>query len=184
MIKNIITFNPDALIAEEQFRAFAEKFESEILRGISTLAILSIIQASGSDGSYGYQILKDLGDKTKIGEKQILVIEEGTLYPILKKLERDGIVISEKKIHAGRKRTYYKLTEAGYRTYNHILGFFTKLIESISPILDVKVSLEDDRFIYCPNCANKIDTQDKNIKFCDICGLNITNLIKRGNDIE
>ena len=184
MIKNITTFNPDALIAEEHFRAFAEKFESEILRGISTLAILSVIQASGKEGSYGYQILKDLGDKTKIGDRQILVIEEGTLYPILKKLERDGIVFSEKKVHAGRKRTYYKLTDAGYRTYNHILGFFTKLIESISPILDVKVSLEDNRYVYCPNCANKIDIQDESVKFCDICGLNISDLIKRGKENE
>ncbi|NHI94130.1 MAG: hypothetical protein EAX96_16690 [Candidatus Lokiarchaeota archaeon] len=180
MIKNIVSFNPDALIAEDQFRAFAEKFESEILRGISTLAILSIIQASGKEGTYGYQILKELGEKTKIGDKQILIIEEGTLYPILKKLKRDGILTSEKKEHNGRIRTYYRLTEAGFRTYNHILGFFTKLIESISPILDVKVALQDDRFAYCPNCANKIDLQDEDVKFCDICGLNIENLKKRG----
>ena len=76
------------------------------------------------------------------------------------------------------------MTTAGSRTYNHILGFFTKLVESISPILDVTVSLEDERFVYCPNCANKIDVQGMDVKFCDICGLNISDLIKRGKENE
>ncbi|MHA1695850.1 MAG: PadR family transcriptional regulator [Candidatus Helarchaeota archaeon] len=173
MIKRVKEFSPTTLIAQE--RSFLEKFESEILRGISTLVIMSIINDSGDDGIYGYKILKELEDKTN----SILVIEDGTLYPILKKLNIDGIVIAEKKISGGRKRTYYKLTLKGLKIFHHIQGFFSKLIESIGPLLDIDVNLKHEKFIYCPNCANKIDINDDAVKYCEACGLNIEDLKRR-----
>ena len=93
MIKRVKEMGPTALITEENFRNYVENFESEILRGISTLTILAVIHEQGEDGSYGYQILKALEEKSG----SVLVIEEGTLYPILRKLKGKGIVTSEKK---------------------------------------------------------------------------------------
>ena len=112
-----------ALIKDSYFRVYAEKFESEVNRGISTLCILSIINQSGDDGIYGYQILKELEIKTE----DMLVIDEGTLYPLLKKLERDGIIESRKQTVSGRPRTYYYLTENGHKILNHILVFIRSL---------------------------------------------------------
>ena len=60
-------------------------------------------------------------------------------------------------------RTYYKLTDDGFKALNHMLGFFTKLIESISPFMEIDVSLQDDRYLYCPNCMNKIDIMDETV---------------------
>jgi len=170
MIRRVKEFSPTSLIAQE--REFLEKFESEILRGISTLLILTIIKNSGESGSYGYKILKDLEDKTN----SVLIIEEGTLYPILRKLKSDNIVESYKKSYKGRTRTYYKLTEKGKKIYYHMEGFFSKLIESIAPLLDIEVKLKKEKFLFCPNCANKIDITDKDIRFCEVCGLNIERL--------
>ncbi|MFX1297156.1 MAG: PadR family transcriptional regulator [Promethearchaeota archaeon] len=165
MIKRVKEFGEMALITQK--REFLENFESEILRGISTLTILSVINEYGEKGTYGYQILKVLQEKTRI-----LVIEDGTLYPILKKLQREGIVEPKKKEIGGRRRTYYTLTDEGRKVYHHIQGFFTKLVESIAPLMDISVSIKSDRFLYCPNCANKIDLHDAP-HFCEICGINI-----------
>lgn len=173
MFRNIKTYHPEALIGSEQFRSYVESFESELLRGISTLSALSIVYRHPDEGIYGYQLLKELEAETK----RILVIEEGTLYPILRKLERDGLLTSERRESGGRPRKYYKLTEEGIRLYNHMMGFFSKLLEAISPLMEVEVKLPEKKFVYCPNCANKIP-QEEDIKFCNICGLNIEGLAK------
>ncbi|TFG05192.1 MAG: PadR family transcriptional regulator [Promethearchaeota archaeon] len=165
MIRRVKEFGESAFITQK--REFLENFESEILRGISTLTILSVINDHSTAGTYGYEILKELQEKT-----QVLVIEDGTLYPILKKLQREGLVESEKKRVEGRSRTYYYLTNEGRKVYYHMQGFFTKLIESIAPLIEFNVSLKSDRFLYCPNCSNKIDLRD-NPRFCEMCGLNI-----------
>jgi PadR family transcriptional regulator PadR len=171
IIKRVKELGPTALIGKESFRNFVEKFESEINRGISTLCILSIINRAGNEGIYGYKILKELEGQTR----DMLVVEEGTLYPLLKKLERDKIIASESKESGGRRRKYYFLTQDGFKIFNHLTGFYSKLSEAISPLLDIYVDLSE-KYIYCPNCANKIDIEDQDYKFCEICGLNIQEL--------
>ena len=173
MIRRAKEFSPEALIIQN--RGFLENFESEILRGISTLAVLAIINEYGDEGTYGYAILKNLEEKTGA----LLVIEDGTLYPILKKLQRDGLIVSEKKFVSGRQRTYYRLTLEGLKLFNHMEGFFTKLMASIAPLFEIKVSFREDRFSHCPNCLNKIDLRDETVRFCEICGLNIEDLRRR-----
>ncbi|TFF86140.1 MAG: hypothetical protein EU517_00850 [Promethearchaeota archaeon] len=172
MIKNVKEFRKSTLLAQE--RAYLENFESELLRGISTLAILSIINENQEEGTYGYQILKDLEEKTE----HVLIIDDGTLYPILKKLEKEGILKSEKKVIEHRRRKYYKLTEKGNKIYNHMEGFLTKLIDKIAPLIEIEVELKKDRYLYCPNCANKIDILDEDVKFCEACGYPIATLKK------
>lgn len=176
MIKRIKAFLPEAIINSEEFRLYVENFESEITRGISTLSIISIICRNVPEGIYGYQLLKDLEAITG----NILIIEEGTLYPILKKLERDGIVKSEKKLFSGRPRNYYMITERGILLYNHIMGYFTKLVKGLSPLMAIEIKIPEIKggILYCPNCANRIDLK-KNMKFCNICGLNIEEIQRR-----
>lgn len=174
MIKRVKTFLPDATINSAEYRAYTENFESEILRGISTLAILSIIQKTGSEGIYGYALLKQIEQETR----NILILEEGTMYPILKKLEKDGIIESKKQVYEGRPRNYYSMTTQGNRVYNHLMGFFTKLVESLKSIMGIDVILPEKSFFYCPNCANKIDLRIKEVRFCEACGLNIQDIQK------
>ncbi|MCG3260645.1 MAG: helix-turn-helix transcriptional regulator, partial [Candidatus Heimdallarchaeota archaeon] len=77
MFRNIKTYREGALIEDEQIKSYVESFESELLRGISTLSALSIIQRHPDEGIYGYQLLKELEQETG----RTLIIEEGTLYP-------------------------------------------------------------------------------------------------------
>lgn len=161
------------MIEDEQIKSYVESFESELLRGISTLSALSIIQRHPEEGIYGYQLLKELEQETG----RTLIIEEGTLYPILRKLERDELVVSERKDSGGRPRKYYKLTNKGTELYQHMVGFFSKLLEAITPLMDIEIKLPEKKFIYCPNCTNKIP-QEAEVRFCNICGLNIEGLSK------
>ncbi|MFX0071116.1 MAG: PadR family transcriptional regulator [Candidatus Hermodarchaeota archaeon] len=174
MIKRVKEFGTEALIASQEIRDYVEKFESEINRGISTLCILAVIDSAEKGEIHGYAILKELEKETN----EMLVIEEGTLYPLLRKLEGNGILKSEKKIVENRIRKVYSITDRGKKIYNHISGFYSKLTEAISPLLDINVRLKD-QYLYCPNCANKIDINEKEMQFCDMCGLNIQELRER-----
>lgn len=177
MIKRIKNFQADALINSDTFRDFVEKSESEILRGISTLVTLKIIELKGEDGVYGYELLKELETKTK----SMLMIEEGTLYPLLRNLEKTGLLTSNRKTVSNRRRKYYYITPEGRQVQRHLNGFFAKLIESMSDLLDIGVELKEEGFLYCPNCANKVDLLDPHVKFCEVCGLNIESYINADN---
>ncbi|NHJ48562.1 MAG: winged helix DNA-binding protein [Asgard group archaeon] len=171
MLKKIKTFRPEALIADVHFRTYVESFESELLRGISTVVILEIIKRYPDDGIYGYQLLKTIEEETQ----NLLVVEEGTVYPLLRKMEKDGVLQSEKKEKDGRQRKYYILTDEGKKLLNHMAGFFSKLLEAMSPMMEFEVKLPEDKFMFCPNCANKIKLDDLT-KFCEVCGLYVEDL--------
>ena len=150
---------------DTEFQEYASKFESEINRGISTLSILSIINQYAESGVHGYQISKDLQEQTQ----KMLIIEEGTLYPILRKLEGDRIIKSERE-EEGRKRKFYYITVYGEKIYNYLSGFYSKLTEAIAPLFDVSVHLKQNKYFYCPACSNKIDLKNLEAKYCDVCG--------------
>ena len=176
MLKKVRTFHQNALIADLHYRGYVESFESELMRGISTVAILQIIKQHDKEGIYGYQLVKLLQEETN----NVLIIDEGTLYPLLKKMEKDGVLISERKSIDGRNRRYYYLTNEGKKLLNHMLGFFSKLLEAVSPLTDFVITLPEDKYIFCPNCTNKIKL-DELSSFCEICGFFIENLVNQGD---
>ena len=173
MIKRVRELDSKALIASQEFRDYVEKQETEINRGISSLCILSILIQAGEDGSHGYKILKDLTEQTN----EMLVIEEGTIYPILRKLEEDNIIKSERE-ESGRRRKFYSITEYGKKIFNHLAGFYSKLTEAIAPLFDVNVNLKSEKYLFCPMCANKIELTSVELRFCDVCGHNIEKELK------
>jgi len=179
LIKRVKELNPEALIASQKFRDIAEKFESEIVRGLGKLTVLSVIRQFEEQGAYGYKILKVLKKQTK----DTLVIDEGTLYPLLRKLKRDGLLTSEEKVVKGRRRNYYIITEEGEQIFNHMAGVFTKMTEAVLPLFDVSVSLKLEKFYYCPMCANKIDIEQDE-RFCSVCGYNKYDDIKNRRETK
>ncbi|MCG3225671.1 MAG: PadR family transcriptional regulator [Candidatus Heimdallarchaeota archaeon] len=174
MLKNVKTFNPTALITDHNFRNYLENFESELLRGISTIVILEIVQGE-SDGVYGYQLMKLLEERTD----NMLVLEEGTVYPILRKMEKDGLLRSLRKGEGGRSRNYYFVTDEGEKLFNHMTGFFSKLLEAIAPLLKFQIKLPKREFIFCPNCTNRIKT-DVQTNYCEVCGFYVGDYLEGG----
>lgn len=79
-----------------------EKLVQELRRGIVVLAVLSRLARP----HYGYSLRQDLADSG-------FEINEGTLYPLMRRLEEQGLLRSEWDVSESRPRRYYVLSEAG-----------------------------------------------------------------------
>ena len=88
-------------------------------------AIVLAVVSREKDGTYGYRITQDV--------RQVIELSESTLYPVLRKLQKDGCLEVYDKECAGRNRRYYKVTEQGnaqlnlykseWRTYSQKISF-------------------------------------------------------------
>lgn len=78
------------------------KLEQELRRGVIVLAALSQLRSA----QYGYSLRQALAERG-------LAIEEGTLYPLLRRLEAQGVLASEWRIADGPPRRYYTLSAQG-----------------------------------------------------------------------
>jgi len=74
----------------------------ELRRGALVLAVLSQLHRE----EYGYSLKKRLAD-------QALEIDEGTLYPLLRRLEAQGLLKSRWRLEDGRPRRYYRIGPQG-----------------------------------------------------------------------
>lgn len=86
-----------------------KKFQKEMNAGTSALVLLSVLSRSKKP-MYGYQIAKHLEDRGP----EIRIVKPGTLYPVLRSLEENGLLESlvEPSV-SGPPRRYYKITEEG-----------------------------------------------------------------------
>lgn len=78
----------------------------ELRRGVLTLAVLSQLQ----EPRYGYALVQTLEEKKA-------AIEAGTLYPLLRRLEKQGLLKSEWDTSESRPRKYYVLSDMGKEVY-------------------------------------------------------------------
>ena len=85
------------------------KFQKELNAGTVALVLLAILERS-SEPLYGYQIAKQLED----ANAGVVPVKQGTLYPVLRGLEAQGLLSSrvEPSI-AGPPRKYYAITDEG-----------------------------------------------------------------------
>lgn len=81
-------------------------FASELVKGSTELLVLSLLR---DRALHGYEIIKEIRARSD-GH---LRVGEGSLYPLLHRLERDGLVTGEWGGLPGRDRRYYQLTPRG-----------------------------------------------------------------------
>lgn len=82
------------------------RINKELLKGSSDVFVLAVLR---DEPLYGYEIAK----RIKKNSKDVFDMGEGTLYPILHKLEQAGLLTAFWEESTGRKRKYYSLTNAG-----------------------------------------------------------------------
>ncbi len=68
-------------------------------------AIVLAVVSKEEEGTYGYKITQDV--------RGAIEVSESTLYPVLRRLQKDGCLIVYDRECGGRNRRYYKITEAG-----------------------------------------------------------------------
>ena len=96
----------------------------ELRRGCLIVAVLAQLR----DEHYGYTLRKALADEG-------LAIEESTLYPLLRRLETQGLLVSEWREEDKRNKRFYRLSDEGETILAQLLVEWTGINESLHKIL-------------------------------------------------
>ncbi len=105
----------------------AEVFENlklELRRGCLSLAVLTQLRTE----RYGYTLRKALADEG-------LEIDEGTLYPLLRRLENQGLLVSQWREEDKRNKRFYRLSPTGELVLEQLLKEWQSINASLGRIL-------------------------------------------------
>lgn len=104
-----------------------ERLTQELRRGTITIAVLSQL----SEPQYGYSLV------TILNEKEITV-EPGTLYPLLRRLEKQGLLDSKWDTNDSRPRKYYLLSEMGKKVFDLLVVEWETMVRSLNQVINSK----------------------------------------------
>jgi len=108
---------------------------SELLKGTLKTIVLKLLKENGR--MYGYDMTRKVEDLTE-GK---INLTYGALYPVLYKLERDGILITESENFNNRIRIYYSLTPKGDSVVAEKIRELNEFIESLQRIVEPRTGL-------------------------------------------
>ena len=97
----------------------------ELRRGCLVVAVLSQLRQE----HYGYALRKALAD-------QGLAIEENTLYPLLRRLESQGLLVSQWREEEKRNKRFYRLSQVGEEVLTDLLGEWREMTSALERILN------------------------------------------------
>ncbi|MBN2633197.1 MAG: PadR family transcriptional regulator [Bacteroidales bacterium] len=109
---------------------------SDLIKGSLKTIVLKLLEENGR--MYGYDITRKVEELT--GGKMKLTY--GALYPVLHKLESEGVLVTEAENFNNRIRIYYSLTKKGYTVVAEKVREMKDFIESIESIINLKPGLE------------------------------------------
>jgi DNA-binding PadR family transcriptional regulator len=113
------------MIKNDQFSETYDKLTQELRRGILVLAVLSRLE----EERYGYDLIGRLEEKG-------LEIEQGTLYPLLRRLESQGLLTSEWSVDSARPRRYYSLSSEGRKILRSLAEEWRDLVDVMEFLLE------------------------------------------------
>jgi PadR family transcriptional regulator PadR len=96
----------------------------ELRRGCLTMAVLAALHKE----QYGYTLRKVLAQHG-------LVVDESTLYPLLRRLETQGLLVSEWREDARRNKRFYRLSDRGAHILEQLLAEWRAVDTSLQGIL-------------------------------------------------
>jgi PadR family transcriptional regulator, regulatory protein PadR len=104
-----------------------EQFDSlrlELRRGCLVMAVMAQLRTE----HYGYTLKKELAQRG-------VEIDEGTLYPLLRRLESQGLLVSEWREELKRNKRFYRLSADGKRVLKDLLAEWHSLNASVTRIV-------------------------------------------------
>jgi len=104
-----------------------ESLRLELRRGCLIVAVLAQLRTE----RYGYTLRKVLADDG-------LAIDEGTLYPLLRRLESQGLLVSEWREEDKRNKRFYRLSAEGEQILEKLLAEWNSINASITRIVEGK----------------------------------------------
>lgn len=97
-------------------------------------AIVLAVVSKNAEGTYGYRITQQV--------RSVMDISESTLYPVLRRLQKDECLEVYDREYAGRNRRYYKITERGRVQLNLYEGEWKTYSEKINYLFEKGVGDE------------------------------------------
>ena len=101
-----------------------ENLRLELRRGSLVLAVL----AQARTERYGYTLRKAL-------ERHGMPVDEGTLYPLLRRLEAQGLLVSQWREEDKRNKRFYRLSPDGARMYDLLLAEWGRITASLDAMI-------------------------------------------------
>jgi len=98
---------------------------NELRRGVIVLAVLSQL----NEEQYGYSLLKLLSE-------QGLELDQGTLYPLLRRLESQGLLSSDWNTEGSRPRRYYVISPEGQAMLPRLKEEWNKIVSMLERMLN------------------------------------------------
>ena len=116
------------MVTNSEKEALYDKLLLELRRGVSMLAVLSQLR----EEQYGYSLKQSLDAKG-------MAINEGTLYPLLRRLENQGLLESDwLVVDDARPRRYYKMSQDGETVYANLVQEWQALGVVMNELLGLK----------------------------------------------
>ncbi len=104
-----------------------QKLKLELRRGVLILAVLAELR----EEHYGYSLRKTLSEKG-------LDIDEGTLYPLMRRLEKQELLSSVWREENNRKKRFYQLSQMGKTTLKQLTQDWLTVEKTLTHILNDK----------------------------------------------
>ena len=101
-----------------------ENLKLDLRRGCLIVAVLAALRTE----QYGYSLRKRLGEEG-------LEVDEGTLYPLLRRLETQGLLASEWREEARRNKRFYRLSPSGGTMLAQLLTEWRAMDASLAGLL-------------------------------------------------
>lgn len=105
----------------------AEARRTQLLRGVLDLCLLAVI---AEEPAYGYEMTK------RLRARGLSIVGEGSIYPLLGRLERSGLVETYRSAsNGGPPRKYYRASDAGRRALAAGIGEWQSARDAVDGVL-------------------------------------------------
>lgn len=107
-----------------------QKYEQQMKKGVLEMLVLRLLF---QQEKYGYQLICELREQSD----DMFLLKEGTLYPILYRMEDDGLVVSRWSEPKGKEvsRKYYSITAEGRETLGELQALWNRFSEKVNNIM-------------------------------------------------
>lgn len=105
-----------------------DKLRAELRRGVIVLVVLAQLRQE----HYGYSLRKRLSDAG-------VQVEEGTLYPLIRRLEKQGWLESHWRVEANRKKRFYQLSARGNEALSMLSEEWSALNVGVEKLLNNQI---------------------------------------------
>ncbi|MEZ4997463.1 MAG: PadR family transcriptional regulator [Bacteroidales bacterium] len=112
-----------------------EMIQTDLIKGSLKTIVLKLLKENGR--MYGYEITRKVEELTSGKIK----LTYGALYPVLHKLENEGVLVTEQENFNNRIRVYYSLTEKGHSLVAEKVRELMEFIESLQGIVNPQTGL-------------------------------------------